>query len=131
MAKKAALVRPACTKSCGPDSKRHAWKVCSISTASAATAAWKYARRPRVMRPAAARLTSRITPRPLRTPPLAYISMTMATTSTMTPAVTWIVRLGSRRRAGTSSTMAATVYTITVGSTAEGLITPRLKKRFR
>jgi hypothetical protein len=102
-------VNPACTNSCGCASWRKSWKVCSSSTASAASAAWKYARRPRVMRPAAASVTSRITPRPLRTPPLAYISITIATTSTSTPAVTWMVRLGSRSRAGTSSTSEATV----------------------
>ena len=63
-------------------------------------AAWKKARRPRVMRPAAASDTSRITPRPERTPPLAYISITIAITSTITPAITCSVRLGSRSRAG-------------------------------
>ena len=93
-------MRPACTKSWAAASWRHTWKVCSSSTASAAMAAWKNARRPRVMRPAAASDTSRITPRPERTPPLACISITIAITSTTTPAVTWIVRLGSRRRAG-------------------------------
>ena len=55
----------------------------------------------------AASVTSRITPRPLLTPPLAYISTTTAATSTITPAVTWMVRFGSRRRAGTSSTTEA------------------------
>ena len=41
---------------------------------------------------------------PLFTPPLEYISITTAITSTNTPAVTWIVRLGSRMRAGITST---------------------------
>jgi hypothetical protein len=127
---------PACTKSCGPASNFHTWKVCSRSTASDAIAAWKYTSRPRVMRPAAASDTSRITPRPLLTPPLACISMTIAKTSTITPAVTWMVRFGSRSRAGMSSISEATVYATMVGSTGAvvgdpGAGTPRLKKRLR
>ena len=44
----------------------------------------------------------------LLTPPLACMRSVIAATSTITPAVTWIVRLGSRSRAGTSSTSDAT-----------------------
>jgi len=77
-----------------------------MSTAIEANAAWKKARRPRVMRPAAASDTSSITPRPLFTPPLPYISITMAATSAVTPAVTCSMRLGSRMRAGTRSARA-------------------------
>ncbi len=106
VAKNAAQVRPACRKSCASPSKRQTWKICAISTASAAKAAWKKARRPRVMRPAAASDTSRITPMPLLTPPLAYMSMVIATTSATTPAVTCSVRFGSRMRAGTTSASA-------------------------
>ena len=80
-------------------------------------AAWKKARRPRVMRPAAASDTRRITPNPERTPPLAYMSITIAITSTTTPAVTCSMRLGSRSRAGISSATDASVYETTVGTT--------------
>jgi hypothetical protein len=61
------------------------------------------------MRLAAASEMSRITPRPLRTPPLAYISIAIASTSTKTPVVTCIVMLGSRSRTGASSMIEATV----------------------
>ena len=83
------------------------------------------------MRPAAASDTRSITPSPLRTPPLAYISITIAITSTRTPAVTCSMRLGSRRRAGTRSASEAIAYEITVGTTEAGETLPRLKKRFR
>jgi hypothetical protein len=127
VAKNAPLVSPAWTKSCGAGSWYRYCSDCSPSTASAAAAAWKYASRPRVMSPAAASDTSRITPSPERTPPLAYMSITTATMSTKTPTVTWIVRLGSRRRAGTKSAAAAATYTTSVGITRRGDCTPRLK----
>jgi hypothetical protein len=64
-------------------------------------------------------------------PPLAYISITIASTSTITPAVTCRMRLGSRSRAGINSSTEAIVYETTVGTTALGVTTPRLKKRLR
>jgi hypothetical protein len=48
-------------------------------------------------------------PRPERTPPLAYMRSTIAATSTNTPAVTWMVRFGSRSLAGISISSEATV----------------------
>jgi hypothetical protein len=83
------------------------------------------------MRPAAASDTRRMTPNPERTPPLAYMSITIANTSTTTPAVTCNTREGSRSRAGMRSRTDARVYETTVGTTVPGVWMPRLKKRFR
>src|SRR5260221_176441 len=83
------------------------------------------------MRRAGASDTRRSTPRPLRTPPLAYMSITIATTSTTMPAVTCRLKLGSGRRAGTKSINEATVYETIVGSTAEGGAIAQLKQALR